>query len=39
MKLLFYGRRKKKYGCLPVNAGCARKWLKDNQHLEKEKTG
>jgi len=23
-----------KYGCLPVNAGCARKWLKDNQRLE-----
>ena len=24
-----------KYGCLPVNAGCAREWVKDKGHLEK----
>lgn len=23
------------YGCLPVNAECARKWVKDKKHLEK----
>jgi len=23
-----------KYGCLPVNAECAKKWIKDKKHLD-----
>ncbi|CAI2185104.1 16573_t:CDS:2, partial [Funneliformis geosporum] len=28
-----YEKNKLNYGCLPVNAGCAREWLKNKEHL------